>query len=975
MNSNQINKNLCVELLVEYNYNYDDAVKIVDMVTNFENNYSSITTTFDSINNAELLSEVMESDLLEFLLDENSTYQNLSTAYKCAQGITKTYGMAASLSDINESNKNGLPADHDSLGGFLEDFLDTVNLLSGEVTGIDALTDEMIDKINNIDDTVSDATTVNFFGTIYLSLSEEFKRKHLDIEAKLGDIMYFGKLEGKIDVSHGLSLEQLDILIEYFKEKYKDAETPDFMINGLNSYEEFMFAIEEYTEDRIVYELNESIANAGLTPEQLQKETNELNNALRTANFNREINNLKDWFSGLISTINPFDNEASDPESERSGGSRSGTRLPLPDEYNTLKDELSSDKSERDKLFDLMEEALKKSLGVNETSANLYRLLDLREMLTSALSDTLSNTAQTFTEAQKAVVVVDPLILDLDGDGFDITTKKDGTYFDLNSDGFAEKINWTREDGILAIDKNGNGTIDNGAEVFGDYHIMSDGTRAENGFTALAQYDSNADGVINADDEIFGDLRVWIDADGDGFTDAGELKTLSDHNISSINLNSTNINKITDTEATIGSVSSFTQNIDGVSKTKSIGEIWVSSNLYDTVEMAVTNVSDEVNGLPDVRSFGKISSLHNAISRDETGALKSLVENFTTETDQNIRFEIVEQILHFMCNTSEIAKNSRGSSINAKDLKVVEAFMGQAFSGVNGVNPNSTAAPMLNNVYKELTEIYYFSMLGSSVDKHMQFIISETDSEGKTKLNTDIFNAYMYISMSLGVMDEQTFSDIISYLSYHIKNIGGEFENLLSLREIMSINEEWAEIFENSVYGSIQGTVNGDSITGTTGSDLIFGKAGDDKINANSGDDYIYGGSGNDTITADYGNDIITGGTGNDIIDGGYGNDTYIFNLSDGKDIITDYDGSTGGNCAVCIVQRIRRLMPEKLYAIGVSQAVIYPAFGKVNSRFKVTLVCLVYIYLLPVLRFVVKGKVIYEMRTADKKIKAGSLR
>ena len=131
---------------------------------------------------------------------------------------------------------------------------------------------------------------------------------------------------------------------------------------------------------------------------------------------------------------------------------------------------------------------------------------------------------------------VDPLILDINKNGFDIETKKYGAHFDLNCDGFAEKINWTRKDAILALDKNHNGAIDDGSEVFGDYHLLADGIKAKNGFEALAQYDTNGDGVIDENDEIFDQLRLWVDENGDGVSDQGELKSLKDMHIKAINL-------------------------------------------------------------------------------------------------------------------------------------------------------------------------------------------------------------------------------------------------------------------------------------------------------------------------------------------------------------------------------------------------------------------------------------------------------
>lgn len=182
---------------------------------------------------------------------------------------------------------------------------------------------------------------------------------------------------------------------------------------------------------------------------------------------------------------------------------------------------------------------------------------------------------------------VDPLILDINKNGFDIETKKYGAHFDLNCDGFAEKINWTRKDAILALDKNHNGAIDDGSEVFGDYHLLADGIKAKNGFEALAQYDTNGDGVIDENDEIFDQLRLWVDENGDGVSDQGELKSLKDMHIKAINLDYDYVNQPTGTEALIGNVATFVYEDDTVGN---IGEMWVSSDLYDAIEKVIVGV-------------------------------------------------------------------------------------------------------------------------------------------------------------------------------------------------------------------------------------------------------------------------------------------------------------------------------------------------------------------------------------------------
>ena len=131
-----------------------------------------------------------------------------------------------------------------------------------------------------------------------------------------------------------------------------------------------------------------------------------------------------------------------------------------------------------------------------------------------------------------------PLVIDLDGDGVELTSlnSANAVYWDHNLDGFAEASGWvTGGDGLLAIDLNEDGIINNSGELFGN------SAGEQNGFTVLAQYDSNEDGLITAEDADFDKLLVWID-DGDGFSDYDELYGLSDLLITSINLAYSEVN-------------------------------------------------------------------------------------------------------------------------------------------------------------------------------------------------------------------------------------------------------------------------------------------------------------------------------------------------------------------------------------------------------------------------------------------------
>jgi len=133
----------------------------------------------------------------------------------------------------------------------------------------------------------------------------------------------------------------------------------------------------------------------------------------------------------------------------------------------------------------------------------------------------------------------DPLVLDLNGDGqLNLTSAAAGARFDILGKGSPVQTAFvTGGDAFLALDRNGNGTIDSGLELFGDQY------GAANGFEELRKFDGNGDSVIDSRDQIFSSLRLWQD-NGSGTTEPGELLSLADAGVTAILLNYKDVNKI-----------------------------------------------------------------------------------------------------------------------------------------------------------------------------------------------------------------------------------------------------------------------------------------------------------------------------------------------------------------------------------------------------------------------------------------------
>lgn len=123
--------------------------------------------------------------------------------------------------------------------------------------------------------------------------------------------------------------------------------------------------------------------------------------------------------------------------------------------------------------------------------------------------------------------------------------------------------------------------------------------------------------------------------------------------------------------------------------------------------------------------------------------------------------------------------------------------MGESFMGLNGSNPNASAARILEGAYSELTEMYYFSMLGSSLTGIMNYISSGKDENGKVTLDTRLFNSAIYIGLETESVSEKTLADISEYLGYIGSNTQKDYQLFFELRSYLEGHaDKYAEVLD-----------------------------------------------------------------------------------------------------------------------------------------------------------------------------------
>ncbi|WP_319244452.1 hypothetical protein [uncultured Propionivibrio sp.] len=206
----------------------------------------------------------------------------------------------------------------------------------------------------------------------------------------------------------------------------------------------------------------------------------------------------------------------------------------------------------------------------------------------------------------------DPLVLDLDGDGIE-TVGIDATnpiLFDHAANGVRIATGWLKsDDAFLVADRDHDGTIDSGAELFSDATPLDAGGIAADGFSALAQEDANHDGVVDANDADWANLRLWRDLNQDGIAQADELFTLASQHIDALRLARTAQNT---TQANGNRIADTGVYVRDDASTGTMGDIDLVTNPFVSRFADPVVLTDAARDLADMQGAGMVRSLREA---------------------------------------------------------------------------------------------------------------------------------------------------------------------------------------------------------------------------------------------------------------------------------------------------------------------------------------------------------------------------
>ncbi|MBO6690333.1 MAG: hypothetical protein JJ919_17840, partial [Henriciella sp.] len=489
-----------------------------------------------------------------------------------------------------------------------------------------------------------------------------------------------------------------------------------------------------------------------------------------------------------------------------------------------------------------------------------------------------------------------PLVLDLDGDGLELTfLKQSATFFDIDSDGIRERTSWvSADDGLLVLDRNGNGLIDSGQELFGYGETVSAGSRSpgddvlggffdpevvdisgpndleldfRSGFDVLSDLDTNNDLVIDANDVQFNELRIWRDLNQDGASQEEELFSLPEVGVLSISLEGQSV-FLEDTGNLITDTSTY-QTTDG--QTREVSDVWFRFNQYDTRFDTPDDLDPLIAALPSLNGSGAIVPLHLAMAENST--LQTLVEEFSTLTLSELgRVPVLmDQILYEWAGASDIHFEFRGRYADARQVAVMEAFTDTPFAQWSGSDPRPQAGAVLGDQFSVIAQSFAARLIAQSnlgqelipelSYQYNQFLILETNVDSSVVLQrltdnlpSDAFDALAYLQAGVRLLDMiyLSFSDVAAAADAG----AGYRATVEGILTSAGLNLTYGQLLGAQVGGDGEDQILTDSARDNgflPDAPVVSGGRGDDEIVIGGGEQIaLWGtGQGNDTIEID----------------------------------------------------------------------------------------------------------------------------
>lgn len=511
----------------------------------------------------------------------------------------------------------------------------------------------------------------------------------------------------------------------------------------------------------------------------------------------------------------------------------------------------------------------------------------------------------TYAAMSLAAASASPLVLDLDGDGIEVISLANSSIFwDLDEDGFAENSGWTSaDDGLLAIDLDGDGYITDHTELFGSV--------TEDGFSALSVYDTNSDNIIDANDAQFSDLLVWQDVNQNAIGGEGELFSLAELNITSIDLNAALPADLVLEGHQVSHTSSFVID-DGVNpaETRDIYDVWFQYDNANTLYNGDIDLVSATIELPNLRGYGNVPTLQIGMSLDQDEsdsesllsqviALNDLEFSELFSSSNNIADD-VESILFRWAGVDDIFSSLFRGAMNAQELGFLESFKGEQFLQ-RGYNPNplSDAALELQNAFKTAFNNMYARFLAQTdaadIFTGTPLYNMQVDVvEGITGLDHTQIN--ILEAEALLASDALTFwQSVVRLVEFSVGTANLVQADITYLNDAIVASDATLDLnavrdtlgFEQSVGLTLTADNSGETLTGTLDDDTLEGGTGNDEL---------IGLEGNDELIGNDGEDILNGGGGSDYLIGGDGNDTYVFEAGEAIDTIQEKNGLIGSD-------------------------------------------------------------------------------